>query len=272
MNSPNASALDPLGALNASMRPSASPRAALPRLVVAGAGGVLGNEVLRRLAGSGRYAHTELLASEPMKAGLSTVSMAQVAGPVDAWPALPQPAQTGLIMFEPPRLYYERERALWTPRPDELLPLAQWMHRSGVNTLVVVTPHAPGRLPEAIKQGLANLDEHALSSLGFLRVLIVRSARKADASTASGVFEKLAEWMLSIVKYMIPASEQPVRPTKLAEFIDEALRVLPPGTHVAAPELLWRASQAGSVGQQAGQGGMQALVKIWLDGRGRSEP
>ena len=262
-----------LDALHASLRTPTSQRPALPRLLVAGAGGVLGNKVLRRLAGSARYAHTTLLVSEPMKAALSTVSMTPVTGPVARWPVLPHTpgaALTGLIMFEPPRLYYERERALWTPKPDELLALATWMHKSGADTLVVVTPHAPGRLPDAIKQGLASLDEHALSSLGFARVLLVRSARKADASTASGALEKLAEWMLSIVKYMIPDSEQPVRPTKLAEFIDEALRVLPPGTHVAAPELLWRASQSGNVGQQAGQRGMQALVRAWLDGRGRA--
>ena len=55
-----------------------------------------------------------------------------------------------------PRLFYDRERALWTPGPGQLLPLAEWMHRSGVRTLVVVTPHAPGRLPEAIKRGLAS--------------------------------------------------------------------------------------------------------------------
>lgn len=249
------------GALQAAWRPSSSVAPPLPRLLVAGAGGVLGNEVLRRLAGSGRFARTELLASEPIRTGLSSVGMVAVEGDdIAAWPLRPQPAQVGLIMFEPPRLYYERERALWTPRPDQLLPLATWMHRCGVQTLVVVTPHAPGRLPEALKRGLASLDERAVSGLGFAQVLLVRSARHAGVSTASGFFEKTAAWMLGIVKYMIPANEQPVRPQRLAEFIDEALQRLPAGTHVAPPELLWRAAQGG-------QKGMPALVQAWLDGR-----
>ena len=31
----------------------------------------------------------------------------------------------GLIMFEPPRPFYQRERALWTPQPEQLLAVAQ---------------------------------------------------------------------------------------------------------------------------------------------------
>jgi hypothetical protein len=49
--------------------------------------------------------------------------------------------------------------------------------------------------------------------------------------------------MLGIVKYMIPSSEQPVRAVKVAEFLSVALRIAPPGIHVAAPELVWQAAQ-----------------------------
>ncbi|MDO9403197.1 MAG: hypothetical protein Q7T87_04125 [Polaromonas sp.] len=249
---------NPLQVLQAALKSSGTGRTARPRLLVAGAGGVLGNEVLRRLAGSSQFSHTELLACEPMTAALSQVSLAQVGpGPISDWPVRPLPVDTALVMFEPPRLYYERERALWTPRPEQLLPLARWLRLCGATTLVVVTPHAQGRLPEALKRGLANLDEQALTGLGFTCLLLVRSARKAEADNASGLFEKTAAWMLSIFKYMIPASEQPVRPARLAEFIDEVLRVLPPGNHVAPQELL---SQAGP-----GAPALREVVRRWLD-------
>jgi hypothetical protein len=235
-----------------------------PRLIVAGATGVLGNEVVHRLVGSGRFAHTEVLACEAMSTGMKAVGIALVnAGPIDDWPVRPLAAHTGVVMFEPPRLYHGRERSLWTPQPAQLAALAQWLRRCGVQTLVVVLPHATGRLPEALKHGLANLDELGVSALGFERLLLVRSARKPDAGAGGNVFEKTAAWMLSTLAYMIPASEQPVRPAKLAHFVDEALQRLPPGTHVASPELLWRANQ--TLSRSDAEGSMQALVSGWLE-------
>jgi hypothetical protein len=51
----------------------------------------------------------------------------------------------------------------------------------------------------------------------------------------------------------------------VAEFIEAALRVLPPGTHVAAPELLHRARP---VSRQAGPPAtsMAQVVHDWLAG------
>ncbi len=262
----------PLQALQSAMRP-ASTAPGKPRLLVAGATGVLGNEVLRRLVGSGRYAHTEVLATEAMATSLSGVGIALVdaIAPIEAWAARPLPAQTGLIMFEPPRLYYGRERTLWTPAPAQMPELARWLKRCGVQTLVVVVPHASGRLPDALKRGLADLDEHAVAAMGFERVLLVRSARKEQAVPSKNFFEKTAAWMLSVLKFMIPAAEQPVRPAKLAEFVDTALAMLPPGTHVAAPELLWQANQSTAAGWSATRGdtkgngnSMRHVVQAWL--------
>jgi hypothetical protein len=215
---------------------------------------VLGAEVLRRLAGGGRFAHTQVLAKEPMASSLAQVSMVDVTGDLGAWQALP--AQVGVVMFEPPRLYYQRERTLWTPAPEQLLELAQWLRRCGVHTLVVVVPHAQGLLPDAVKRGLANLDEQALAAVGFERLLLVRSAQKVAAGVSVGFLNKTATWMLSTLSYMIPATEQPVRPSKLAEFIAIALEQLPVGTHVASPELLWHAADGGDA---------QLVFKAWLN-------
>ena len=123
-----------------------------------------------------------------------------------------------------------------------------------MRTLAVVQPHDQGRLPEALKRGLANLDEHAVVACGFERVLIVRSARKpADARLANPA-ERLAAWMLSTLRYMVPSGDQPVRASKVAALVELALRTAPPGVHVAAPELVW----------QAAQGDMRAVAARWL--------
>lgn len=244
-------------ALQSALRPVAAGLPAKPGLLVAGATGALGSEMLRRLAGSGRFAQAQVLAREPMTTAMAQVAIVPAGGDdISAWPLCPAPAHTGVVMFEPPRLYHDRERALWTPEPVHLPALAHWFRRCGVQTLVLVLPHAQGSLPQALRHGLASMDEQAVAALGFERVLLVRSAQKQSAPAGRSAPEKLAAWMLSVMKYMIPASALPVRPTKLAEFVDAALRVLPAGTHVVGPELLWQAGQSAD---------MQGVINAWLN-------
>jgi hypothetical protein len=243
---------DPLQALQAAVRRTPAAGAA-PAVLMAGAAGVLGNEMLRRIAGSGRYSLVRMLAREPMTEALRGIECMVIPPEVGPdWPL--RQAQVGLILFDPPRLFYDRERALWTPRPDQLKPLAAWMRRCGVSTLAVVLPHAQGRLPDALKRGLASLDEQAVASLGFDRVLFVRTAERPAAARPAGFLNRVAHWMLSVSRYMVPGNEQPVRAARLAELVELALRSAPPGIHVAAPETVWRAAQ----------GDLQLAVRDWL--------
>jgi hypothetical protein len=242
---------DPLQVMQAATRATRS--AARPRLLIAGATGALGNEVLRRLAGTSTYERTQVLAREPVTEGMRNVQTLLVPAPDPAhWP--PAQADVGVVLFDPPRMFYQRERALWTPSPEQLPQLAQWLRASGVRTLAVVLPHAPGRLPEALKQGLASLDEHAIASLGFERLLIVRSAQQPAAVAEGHPLKRLAHWMLGVFKYMVPSTEQPVRAVKVAELLSVALRRAPPGIHVAAPQLVW----------QAAQGNVEEVVRRWI--------
>ncbi len=238
-------------------KPANLPTAALPRLHIAGAGGALGNAVLRRLVGMQRARHTHVLASLPMGTGLRNVSAHVVAGEVAQWPIAQHSSDWAVVMFDPPRMFYGRERALWTPAPEQLTVLGHWLRGCGVHTLAVVLPHAQGSLPEALKRGLASLDEHALAACGFDRLLIVRTAHKPAALVQRKVLDKLAAWMLGIFSFMVPSSEQPVRASKVAQWVDLALQDLPPGTWVAAPELVWQAAQGDAAH-------MRAVLAQWL--------
>jgi hypothetical protein len=244
--------IQPIQVLQAAQRPGAA-AVRKPRLLIAGATGVLGNEVLRRLAGSSNFDFTQVLAREPIKAGLRGVLATQV--PSDT-PGTWQrgAADIGIILFEPPRTFYERERALWTPLPGQLPELAGWMRASGVTTLAVVLPHSPGRLPEALKAGLANLDEEAVTRLGFDRLLFLRCAQNPQPEPERSLPSQVAHWMLSTLKYMIPSSQQPVRAPKVAELLALALQEAPPGIHIAPPELVWRAAH----------GTMPEVAQQWL--------
>ncbi|MFH0134610.1 hypothetical protein ACGLHS_30655 [Variovorax sp. VaC1] len=247
--------LDPLQALQAANR-APPPVAATTdgTLLIAGATGALGQELLRRLAGSHRFAHARVLAREPIRDGLRGVETYLSPGlPIAQWPLTS--ADTAVIAFDPPRMYHERERALWVPAPSDLPELSRWLRACGVRTLAIVQPHDQGRLPEALKRGLASLDEQAVVANGFERVILVRSARKPANAKFANPAERLAAWMLSVVRFMVPSSEQPVRASKVAELLDLALRIAPEGVHVAAPELVWQASQGGE---------MQAVAQRWL--------
>lgn len=215
-----------------------------PDLLIAGATGVLGNAVMQRLVGTHRYEHTLLLAREPLQQGMRTVGLLQVDGEIAQWPALAQTCEVAVVMFEPPRMFYERERAMWTPQPEQLLALARWLKAAGVRTLAMVLPHAQGTLPEALKQGLACLNEQTIASLGFDRLIIVRSAQQISPAKAAHSLQALANWMMGIVKYMIPSQEQPIRASKLAELVDALLQTLPLGIHVIGPEQVWLLSQS----------------------------
>lgn len=249
--------LDPLQALRGANRPAApipNASAAFGTLLIAGATGALGQELLHRLAGSHRHAHVRVLVSEPMHDGLPGVESCLCPPlPIAQWP--PTSAQAAIVAFDAPRLYHGRERALWAPAPAQLGELARWLQAQGVRTLAVVQPHDQGSLPEALKHGLATMDEHALAALDFDCVLILRTARK-PAALKLGLLERLAVWMLSVTRFMVPSTERPVRGVKVAELLDVALQIAPPGVHVAAPEVVWAASQ----------GHTRAVAERWLLG------
>ncbi len=245
--------IDPFQVLQTASRPTPA-HARRPSLLVAGATGVLGSEVLRRLAGAGRYSRTWVLAREAFTDGVAGVTTVQVPGDTPAvWP--PVAASVAVVMFEPPRLYHDRERALWTPNPEQLPALATWLRSCGVQRLAVVLPHAQGRLPDALKRGLASLDEQAVAALGFDCVIFVRGAQKpAHAASFSSWPARTAAWMLSVLQFMVPTREQPVPSTKVAAFVALALQRAPAGVHVAAPETVW----------QAGQQDLEGAVEQWL--------
>ena len=271
--------MDPRAALSMLARPTPAPGTARGTLVIAGATGVLGAAVLHRLVGMQRHAHTHVLALTAMTDGLRGVSalvlpegsaapwqaagrgapaVAQGGADVARWPLAP--ADSAVVLFDPPRLFHGRERALFTPTPELLPDLARWLRRCGVRTLAVVQPHAPASLPQSLQRGLASLDEQAVAAAGFERLLIVRSPVKPGAAPAAATLpRRVAAWMLSTLRYMVPGSEQPVRAVRVAAFVDQALQLLPQGTWVAPPELVWRASQ-GDASQ------LRALVQAWVQG------
>ena len=228
------------------------------RLLVAGGGGVLGAAGREQLLGGGHVAAVAVLVTQPLQAalrGLATLTLDALhdrsGGGED----------TAVIVFDRARHANGREQAFLRPQPQDLPALAASLRERGVRRLVVVTPHAPASLPEALKQGLANLDEQAVVALGFEQFVIVRPAAASARAPAAHPLQRVADWVLAQLQLMVPQRDRPVRAHKLAAFVAGLVRALPqapPGTRVVPPELVWQAAQSADA---------DALARDWLQGR-----
>jgi hypothetical protein len=227
-------------------------------LLVVGAGGVLGAALLARALSSARFARVQALVAQPLSntlQGFEPLPAARLDGALQA--------QTAVIVFERARRNNGRDDAFVQPAPAELPEFAQRLFAGGVRRLLVVVPHAPALLPQALKSGLASLDEGRVAAMGFEQLLFMRAAQFAMAQDgAAGWAQKLATWWVSQLSWMVPQREQPVRALRVAEMAVELawlLRDAPAGTRVLPPELLWQAAQS------ADGGG--ALLDDWLHRR-----
>jgi len=229
------------------------------RALVLGGGGPLGSAVLEHLLASHRFSRVGVLAQrslQPALRGLEPVAD-------DDPQALARfGADTALIVFDRERRANGREAAFVRLQPAELPARATQLRAAGVRALLVVMPHAPALLPQALKAGLATLDEGAVAALDFEQLVFMRMSQtgSGDDGALRSPAQRLAAWMLSQLHWMIPQREQPVRSAtvaRLAAAIAVALPSAPRGTRVLPHEWLWLAAQ----GQDA-----ESLAARWLAG------
>jgi hypothetical protein len=227
-------------------------------VLVAGGGGALGAEVVEQLLGGG-FAPVRVLATQPFHAtmrGLEAVPL-DMLGPDTAAPL-------ALVVFDRERRANGRDAAFLRPPPAGLPALAARLQAVGVRHLLLVMPHAAASLPEALRSGLASLDEQAVAALGFEHLAILRSAQPPGESTGRGL-QRLADLVLAQLRLMTPQPQQPLRARKVAQVAVEVARRLaasPPGTRVMAPERVWQAAQQRDPG---------SFVQAWLEGRALPE-
>ena len=223
---------------------------------LAGGGGALGAAVLEALLGTRAFAPLRVLVTQDFHAttrGLHTQLVTTLTAAAEA--RLP----LAVVVFDATRHANGREAAFWQPQPAELLPLATTLHALGVRHLLIVLPHAEATLPQALKAGLASLDEQAVAALGFDHVAIVRTAQRTGDARRAGL-QRVADLVLAQLRLMVPQRERPVRAAKVAGLVAalaQALPTSPPGTRVMAPEWVWHAAQGGD---------LHALVRDWLAG------
>lgn len=241
-------------------------------LVVAGGAGPLGSAVLEHVLGAGAWSPVSALVTQPIEVAVREFQ-AVVADPASGQAVAFEGGapDTAIVVFDRERSHHGREAAFYRPAPAGLPQLARWLQHHGVRRLLLVLPHAPSLLPQAMKAGLASLDEQAVAALGFEQLVILRPTRDGaaavdapDAASSDSRFDRalsrLASGLLSQLRFMVPQRDQPLRALKVAQFVvalARALPQMPPGTRVAPPELLWDWAQP--------EGG-DAVLAGWLAG------
>lgn len=222
-------------------------------LLVAGAGGALGTAVVEQALADARFARVAALVDHALVAAPRRLCGVRA----DALEA--GVADTAVVVFDRARGRHGREDVFTRPPPQSLPALARVLRDAGVRRLVVTMPHAPAMLPQALRRGLASLDEAAVAALGFEQFVVVRSAqRPGEAGGRVPRLQRVADALLAQLHWMVPLREQPVRAEKVAALVLAIVRALPlaaPGTRIAPPELVWLAAQPGDV---------DALTRRWL--------
>ncbi len=189
-----------------------------------GGGGVLGAALLARALACGRFGRVQAVVAKALNSalrGFEPLPAARLGGALHA--------DTALIVFERARRNNGRDEAFVQPQPEQLPELAAQLRHGGVRRLLVVVPHAPALLPQALKAGLASLDEGRVAALGFEQLLFLRTAQAGSGAAAGGWAERAAAGWLSQLAWMVPQREQPVRALRLAELVIELAWRLPHG-------------------------------------------
>lgn len=230
------------------------PLARLQRALVVGAGGTLGAALVGEALVPGRFQTVGAIVAAP------------VASAVRGFDAVPEAAlragalrgaEIAFVVFERERHSNGRDEAFLQPAPEDLPALARALHAGGVRRLVVVVPHAPALLPQALQAGFATRTEGEVAALGFEHLVFLRPAQYAVAPRAASGVRRFADWWLAQLRLMVPLREQPVLAARLAAVVVALGRLLPlaaPGTRVVPPDTLW----------QAAQGDAEAVLSVWL--------
>lgn len=155
-------------------------------VVVAGAGGAIGNTVLRERFADARYDRVTVLTTRrflQMPRRLADVVVSE-----GAWARALPAMDHAVIVFA--RVRRSRKAVYWQPARTDLLPLAGLLRAHGARELDVV-----------FEQGRLSADERdALDALGFACVAQHQLTAPMVQQATGNWLERLAGWMIAVLR------------------------------------------------------------------------
>lgn len=229
-------------ALRGAQHSAATAGQMLQPLLVVGCGGTLGSAVVAQALASGRFSRVLALVAEPVSSALRSLV------PLEAQRLAEGQAlgvETAVIVLERQRRSNGRDDAFVQPEVVDLVPLAGRLRQCGVCRLIVVVPHAPALMPQALFHGFASLEEAAVAELGFDHLMLLRTPQDQLPKATRGMARVAALWLAQL-RWLVPQRQQALRAEVLARCVVQLARLLPlapTGTRVIAPDQLWLWSQ-----------------------------
>ena len=167
--------------------PAARPRKRRP-LLIAGATGALGNEVMRRLVGLRSLRDRAGAGARADRATGCAACRRCVVPERRSRNGRRSQADVGVMLFDPPRLFYDRERALWTPDARAVagagaLAARQRRAHAGRGAAACPGPAARGAQARAGRPGRAGRGGARLRAAAD-RALGAKAGRRAPAHPA----------------------------------------------------------------------------------------
>jgi hypothetical protein len=206
--------------------------------------------VLEALLGDGRIDAVQVWVERPLAALLPRLATRHFADAPGAPAGGASVDRVAVLVFDRRRGRHGREAAFWMPEPADLVSWALARHAEGVRSLVVVSPVNMTRWPAALREGLATLDEQAVSALDWQHLVWVRPAERAVPAPSQGL-QRVADQVLAQLHWMVPTAHQPLRASAVSRLVAgvvTGLATWSPATRVLAADTLWQLAQAPDAG------------------------
>lgn len=217
--------------------------------VVAGATGLVGSEVVRRLLADGRYGRVIALARRPL--ALSDPRLVLVAADFEQLDRVLAPATAGatdidvLCCLGTTIGVAGSEAAFRRVDHDFVVALGRWAAQVGARRMIVVSAIGADAASRVFYNRVKGETEHALVALNLRSLVIVRPSLLSGGRSEFRFGERVALAVAAPLRKLIPAGLRPIAADDVAQAMIDAARADSPLGVIESAQMQGAAQRAG---------------------------